>query len=89
LSGYIRNNINNIDYTAYIKKGYFIGSGAIESGNKTVLQKRLKQAGMCWNTKTAQFLLTLRAKEASKLWHRDVAVPVLRRYDSREQLPKR
>jgi hypothetical protein len=88
LSGYIRNNINNIDYAAYIEKDYFIGSGAIESGNKTVLQKRLKQAGMRWNTKTAQSLLTLRAKEASGLWHRDVAVPVLRRYDRCEQLPR-
>jgi hypothetical protein len=89
LSGYIRNNINNIDYAAYIEKDYFIGSGAIESGNKTVLQKRLKQAGMRWNTKTAQSPLTLRAKEASGLWHRDVGVPVLRRYDRREQLPRR
>jgi hypothetical protein len=88
LSGYICGNINNIDYAAYIEKGYFIGSGAVESGNKTVLQKRLKQAGMRWNTKTAQFILTLRAKEASNLWHRDVATPVLRRYDRREQLPR-
>jgi hypothetical protein len=41
-----------------------------------------------WNTKTAQSLLTLRAKEASNLWHRDVAALVLRRYDRREQLAK-
>jgi hypothetical protein len=81
LARYIRNNINNIDYIAYIKKGYFIGSGAIESGNKTVLQRRLKQAGMRWNTETAQSLLTLRAKHESRLWHKDVVVPVLRHYN--------
>jgi hypothetical protein len=89
LSGYIRNNIENIDYAEYIKKGYFIGSGAIESANKTVLQKRLKQAGMRWNTETAQYLLTLRAKQESGLWRQDVVVPVLRLYNRREDTLKR
>jgi hypothetical protein len=88
LQGYIRNNINNIDYAAYIKKGYFIGSGAIESGNKVVLQKRLKQAGMRWNAETAQCLLTLRAKQASGLWHQDVVVPILRQYNICRQISK-
>lgn len=77
LYGYISNNIGNIDYADYIKAGYFIGSGAIESGNKIVLQQRLKQAGMRWNTPTAQSLLTLRAKYKSGLWVQDVEKPVL------------
>jgi hypothetical protein len=85
---YIRNNINNIDYATYVKKGYFIGSGAIESGNKVVLQKRLKQAGMRWNTETAQSLLTLRAKQESGLWHRDVVVPISRYYNNYRKIPK-
>jgi len=72
LYGYISNNINNIDYKNYIARGYFIGSGAIESGNKIVLQQRLKQAGMRWNVETAQPLLTLRAKYESGLWDDDV-----------------
>jgi len=72
LYGYITNNIKNIDYAAYEKKGYFIGSGAIESGNKIVMQQRLKQAGMRWNVETAQNLLTLKSKEESSLWHSDV-----------------
>jgi hypothetical protein len=72
LLGYITNNIKNIDYVAYEKKGYFIGSGAIESGNKIVLQQRLKQAGMRWNVETAQNMLTLKAKVESALWHSDV-----------------
>jgi len=80
LKQYILNNINNIDYVTYIKKGYFIGSGAIESGNKIILQERLKQAGMRWNTKTAQYLLTLRAKEESDLWLQDVVKPILNYY---------
>ena len=77
LPGYISNNVKNIDYAAYEKKGYFIGSGAIESGNKIVLQQRLKQAGMRWNVSTAQNLLTLKAKAESGLWHTDVELFVL------------
>ena len=75
LYGYIENNSNNIDYPTYVGKGYFIGSGAIESGNKTVLQQRLKQAGMRWNVSSAQPLLTLKAKRESNLWEKDVVVP--------------
>jgi hypothetical protein len=77
LIGYIENNISNIDYAHYISEGYFIGSGGIESGNKSVLQQRLKQAGMRWNTQTAQFLLSLRAKYKSRLWVQEVEHPVL------------
>jgi hypothetical protein len=77
LYGYISNNINNIDYAAYERKGYFIGSGAIESGNKIVLQDRLKRAGMRWNTATAQAMLTLKAKAESNLWFCDVEKPFL------------
>jgi hypothetical protein len=54
LLGYIENNRNNIDYAFYKSKGWFIGSGAIESGNKSVLQQRLKQPGMRWSTNNGQ-----------------------------------
>ena len=69
---YITENINCINYPEYKKKGYFCGSGAIESGNKVVLQKRLKQAGMRWEPETAQYLLTLKAKYESGKWEQDV-----------------
>ena len=59
---YITNNKDNIDYPAYKAKGWFVGSGAIESGNKTVLQNRLKLPGMRWNVSTAQYVLSLKAK---------------------------
>jgi hypothetical protein len=77
LHGYISNNAKNIDYAAYESKGYFIGSGAIESGNKIVLQDRLKRAGMRWNTPTAQAMLTLKAKAESSLWFTDVEKPFI------------
>ena len=77
LYGYISNNIKNIDYATYEKNGYFIGSGAIESGNKIILQDRLKRAGMRWNTATAQAMLTLRTKAESNRWFLDVEKPFL------------
>jgi len=72
LYGYISNNSNNINYAEYEQKGYFIGSGAIESGNKLILQDRLKRAGMRWNVKTAQPILTLKTKVESDLWARSL-----------------
>jgi hypothetical protein len=80
LYGYIQNNVNHIDYAQYLEEGLFIGSGAIESGNKSVLQQRLKQAGMRWNPQTAQYLLTLRSKYKSQLWLSDVVRPVLKHF---------
>lgn len=77
---YIESNRNNINYPEYKRRGYFIGSGAIESGNKVVLQKRLKLAGMRWNPETAQYLVTLVSKEASGIWNRDVAEFILATY---------
>jgi hypothetical protein len=46
----------------------YIGSGHIESGNKSVFQERLKRYGMIWNKDIAQNLLTLRCKIKSNLW---------------------
>ena len=72
LYNYVNNNITKIDYKKYLENGYYVGSGAIESGNKVVLQKRLKLAGMRWNEITAQYLLSLRTKSESGLWANSV-----------------
>lgn len=65
---YLSNNMDKVDYRAYRDNGWFIGSGSIESGNKTVLQKRCKQTGQSWDVDNAQYLLSLKAKEESDLW---------------------
>lgn len=65
---YISNNRSNINYPSYKAEGLFVGSGAIESGNKVVLQSRLKLPGMRWNIDTAQYVLSLKAKLESGLW---------------------
>ena len=79
---YIYENRNSMDYPKYKEQGYFIGSGAIESGNKVVLQTRLKQAGMRWEPETAQYVLSLKAKRKSGLWEKDV-VKYIRSYYSK------
>jgi len=68
LRTYMLNNIDRIDYPAYKEKGYFVGSGAVESANKVILQRRLKQAGMRWGVPGAQYVLSLRAKVESGRW---------------------
>jgi hypothetical protein len=72
LRTYINNNIDKIDYPKYKEKGYFVGSGAIESANKVILQRRLKQAGMRWSVTGAQTVLSLRTKVESGRWKSDV-----------------
>lgn len=68
LPEYIKNNRDRINYKEYKEKGYYIGSGPIESGNKTVIQQRMKQAGMRWSINGAQYIAALRAKYKSNKW---------------------
>lgn len=70
LKGYLNNNKDKMNYKEYRKKGYFIGSGAIESAHKHVIQQRLKLAGMRWNKSGAQYISTLRATSKSNRWNK-------------------
>ena len=85
LHHYIDNNKDAINYPAYRNKGFFVGSGAIESGNKNVLQKRLKLIGMRWYMRTAESLLALRSKLKSDKWESEV-VPLVREQYSKWHL---
>ena len=69
---YINENRDCINYPEYKERGYFVDSGAVVSGNKIVLQERLKRAGMRWEPESAQYLLTLKSKQESGLWQKDV-----------------
>ena len=42
---YLTNNQSRMQYGTYLKSGYLIGSGAIESANREVIQQRLKLSG--------------------------------------------
>ena len=74
---YIADNKEFIDYPKYKEEGLFLGSGAIESGNKNVMQKRLKLSGMRWKIVLAQAIMALRCKLMSTgQWER-IVVPLL------------
>jgi Uncharacterised protein family (UPF0236) len=73
LLNYISTKKELITYGKFEKAGYIIGSGAIESGNKIVIQKRLKQSGMHWSVEGAQYIATLRAKYKSDLWQKVIS----------------
>ncbi len=68
LKKYIENNKNRVNYSSYKREGYYIGSGAIESGNKMVIQQRMKQSGMRWSLSGGQQIASLRAKYSSNKW---------------------
>ena len=50
-----------MDYKSYLEAGLVIGSGVIESSNKLVVTKRLKQGGMHWSIAGAESIIFLRA----------------------------
>jgi len=45
IKAYLSRNAYRMHYQAYRQRGLLIGSGAIESAHRTVVQKRLKRAG--------------------------------------------
>lgn len=74
LKVYLTNNKDKLNYKEYCDKGYFIGSGAIESAHKCVLQRRLKQPGMRWNRQGAQAMACLRTAYKSNNWNRVIDI---------------
>jgi hypothetical protein len=61
LLNYLRNHVGRMDYPAYLKKGWQIGSGAIESACKTVVNQRLCLGGMRWSEDGSDSVAHLRA----------------------------
>jgi len=57
---YLENNLKRMNYLAYQKKGYPIGSGVTEAACKVVAKQRLSASGMKWTIDTAQDILLLR-----------------------------
>ena len=60
LIGYYSENAGRMRYDEYLRLGYGIGSGAVESAHKQVVHSRLRQAGMRWSEAGARRLLALR-----------------------------
>jgi hypothetical protein len=65
---YYTHNATRMRYDEYLRRGYGIGSGAIESAHKQVVHARLRQAGMRWSEAGAQRLLALRVLLLNQQW---------------------
>jgi hypothetical protein len=66
---YYQNNKARMDYKHYQQIGCgIIGSGAIESAHRTVIQKRMKLSGQRWSKKGAQNMLNLRVTQMNGQW---------------------
>jgi hypothetical protein len=61
LLGYMQNNVQRMDYPNYWRQGWQIGSGAVESACKTVVNQRLCQGGMRWGEEGSDAVAHLRA----------------------------
>ena len=70
LTNYLRNNLHRTDYPRYVKNGWQIGSGVIESACKSVVGGRLKGPGMRWRPHGTTAMCQLRAlyKSTDRLW---------------------
>ena len=75
---YLLRNRSRMFYQTFLKNGYFIGSGVVEAGCKTVVGQRFKQSGMLWGLKGAGHMLTVRAALLSRwfdaFWNASIPV---------------
>ena len=64
--GYFVRNVSRMQYGTFRAAGYFIGSGVVEAGCKTVIGSRCKQSGMFWSESGAENILALRCIHSSR-----------------------
>lgn len=57
---YFENNASCMRYADYRQKDFFVGSGVVEAGCRTVIGERLKQSGMRWSVRGANAIIALR-----------------------------
>lgn len=65
---YYSENAGRMRYDEYLRLGYGIGSGAVESAHKQVVHARFRQAGMRWSEAGARRLLALRLLLLNDNW---------------------
>ena len=62
--GYFVHNVGRMRYGSFRKQGFFIGSGVIEAGCRSVIGLRCKQSGMFWTEPGANAVMALRCLNA-------------------------
>ena len=66
---YLARRRDHIRYADFATAGYPIGSGCVESANKTIVEARLKGAGMHWRRANVTPLLELRTMLRNERWN--------------------
>ena len=66
---YFRTHLPHMAYAAIKADGLPIGSGAVESGIRRVINLRLKGAGIFWNEDSAEAMLLLRSYYKAGRWN--------------------
>jgi hypothetical protein len=65
---YLEKRIELMQYPSFLSAGWPIGSGVVESGNKLVVEARLKGAGMHWARASVNAMLSLRNAVCNDRW---------------------
>jgi len=68
---YLEKRKAQMQYPCFRAQGWPIGSGSVESGNKLVVEARLKGAGMHWAGKNVNPMLSLRNIICSDRWQEE------------------
>lgn len=65
---YFEKNKERMRYDEFRREGFFVGSGVLEAGCRSVIGQRLKQSGMHWTVKGANSIIALRCCYFSNRW---------------------
>lgn len=65
---YFEKNKDRMRYNVFRRKGFFVGSGVLEAGCRSVIGQRLKQSGMHWSLDGANHIIALRCCLFSNRW---------------------
>lgn len=63
--GYFKDNADGMRYAQFRLAGYFVGSGVVEAGCRTVIGQRLKHSGMFWSLRGANAIIASRCCQLS------------------------
>lgn len=73
---YYQANESRMQYGTYIQQEYLVGSGAIESAHRNVIQQRMKLSGQRWSHNGVQCIANLRTCSKSDNW--DYAIDLIK-----------
>jgi len=76
LISYYTNNLERMQYADFRAKGYFIGSGTVESACKQIVSMRLKRSGARWTHRGATLTAKARTAWLSNSWHSVTQLPL-------------